>query len=87
MQDIKKWTLPFGKRCVKIVLRWRERKTTKGHFKDLGTVFSMMTASDKEVTRQNLKECWKIKACKGADDKVGQRSKGKEYMVQGKLYS
>jgi hypothetical protein len=29
MQDIKKWTLPFGKRCVKIVLRWMERKTTK----------------------------------------------------------
>ena len=29
MQDIKKWTLPFGKRCVKIVLRWSERKTTK----------------------------------------------------------
>ena len=57
-------------------------KTTKGYFKDLGTVFSMMTASDKEVTRQNLKECWKIKACKGADDKVGQRSKG-IYMVQG----
>ncbi len=39
-------------------------KTTKGHFRDLGTVFSMMTASDKEVTRQNLKECWKIKACR-----------------------
>ena len=55
-------------------------KTIKGHFKDLGAVFSMMTASDKEVTRQNLKECWKIKACKGADDKVGQRSKGKEYI-------
>ena len=29
MQDIKKWTLPFEKRCVKMVLRWRERKTTK----------------------------------------------------------
>ena len=29
MQDIKNWTLPFGKRCVKIVLRWLERKTTK----------------------------------------------------------
>ncbi len=40
------------------------KKTTKGHFRDLGTVFSMMTASDKEVTRQNLKECWKIKACR-----------------------
>ena len=40
------------------------KKTTKGHFRDSGTVFSMMTASDKEVTRQNLKECWKIKACR-----------------------
>lgn len=29
MQDIKKWTLPFEKRCVKMVLRWRERKTTR----------------------------------------------------------
>ena len=93
MQDIKKWTLPFGKRCVKIVLGWRERKTTRfgkklprGISKIWEQFFSMMTASDKEVTRQNLKECWKIKACKGADDKVGQRSKG-IYMVQGKLYS
>ena len=40
------------------------KKITKGHFRELGTVFSMMTASDKEVTRQNLKECWKIKACR-----------------------
>ena len=29
MQDIKNWTLPLGKRCVKIVLRWSERKTTR----------------------------------------------------------
>ena len=29
MQNIKKWTLPFEKRCVKMVLRWRERKTTR----------------------------------------------------------
>ena len=35
-----------------------------------------------EVYSLDLKECWKIKACKGADDKVGQRSKG-IYMVQG----
>lgn len=38
-----------------------QKKLPKG---DLGTFFSMVTASDKDVTRQNAKEYWKIKACR-----------------------
>lgn len=39
-------------------------KTTKRNFGRFGNIFSMVTASDKDVTRQNAKEYWKIKACR-----------------------
>ena len=42
----------------------KEKKLPKGIWGDLGTFFSMVTASDKDVTRQNAKEYWKIKACR-----------------------
>ena len=41
-----------------------EKKLPKGNLGDLGTFFSMVTASDIEMTRQNAKEYWKIKACR-----------------------
>ena len=41
-----------------------EKKLPKGNLGDLGTFFSMVTASDKDMTRQNKQKHRKIKACR-----------------------